>query len=107
MARTTLTPKKGERGGKKRVLRSKDARKALAEKGRRPLSPIHHPSPAKESLPRREELEKQVEEAGQLEEAEKWVEEARWLEEVGRSPSLLPAQQLAQMTAEAVPIYVR
>ena len=38
-----------------------------------------------------------------LEEAERWVEKARWLEEVGRSPSLLPTQQLAQMAAEAGP----
>ena len=38
-----------------------------------------------------------------LEEAEKWVEDARGLEEVGRSPSSLPTQQLAQMAAEAGP----
>ena len=38
-----------------------------------------------------------------LEEAERWVEEARWLEDVGRSPSSLPTQQLAQMAAEAGP----
>ena len=29
------------------------------------------------------------------------VQEARWLEDVGRSPSSLPTQQLAQMAAEA------
>ena len=38
-----------------------------------------------------------------MEEAEKWVEEARRLEDVGRSPSLLPTQQLAQMAVEAGP----
>ena len=38
-----------------------------------------------------------------VEEAERQVEEARWLEEVGRSPSSLPTQQLAQMAAEAGP----
>ena len=90
IARTKLTPRKGEKGGKRWVLRSKDTRKALAEKGRRPPSPIHHPSPAKEASPRREEVEK-------------WVQEARRLEEVGRSPSLLPTQQLAQMAVEAGP----
>ena len=36
-----------------------------------------------------------------VEEAERWVEEARQLEDVGRLPSLLPTQQLAQMAAEA------
>ena len=39
-----------------------------------------------------------------VEEAERQVDEARqWLEEVGRSPSLSPTQQLAQMAAEAGP----
>ena len=38
-----------------------------------------------------------------MEEAEKQVEEARSLEDAGRSPSLLPTQQLAQMAAEARP----
>ena len=38
-----------------------------------------------------------------VEEAERQVEEARWLEDVGRSPSLSPTQQLAQMAAEAGP----
>ena len=43
------------------------------------------------------------EEEKRLDEAERWVEETRWLEDVGRSPSLLPTQQLAQMAAEARP----
>ena len=43
----------------------------------------------------------------QLQEAEKWVEEARRLEDVGRSPSSLPTQQLAQMAAEARPSTLR
>ena len=38
-----------------------------------------------------------------MEEAEKWVEEASRLEAVGRSPSSLPTQQLAQMAVEARP----
>ena len=57
---------------------------------------MHHPSPARKPSPARE-VEKM------LDEAERWVEEARWLEEVGRSLSLLPTQQLAQMAAEAGP----
>ena len=57
---------------------------------------MHHPSPAGKPAPMRE-AEKI------LEEAERWVEEARWLEDVGRSLSLLPTQQLAQMAAEAGP----
>ena len=59
-------------------------------------SPVHHPSLARKPSPMREEEKK-------MEEAERWVEEARWLEDVGRSPSLLPTQQLAQMAAEAGP----
>ena len=90
-------PRKDERGRERWVLHSKEARKALAEKGWRPPSPVHHPSPAKRPLPVREEEEKQVEEA------ERWVEEARRLEDVGRLPSSLPTQQLAQMAAEAGP----
>ena len=43
------------------------------------------------------------EEEKMLDEAERQVEEARWLEDVGRSPSLLPTQQLTQMAAEAGP----
>ena len=92
-----LTPKKDKRGGERWVLHSKEARKALAEKGQRPPSPVHHPSPAKRPLPTREEEEKQVEEA------EKLVEEARRLEDVGRSLSSLPTWQLAQMAVEAGP----
>ena len=38
-----------------------------------------------------------------MEEAERQVEEARWLEDVGRSPSSLQTQQLAQMAAKAGP----
>ena len=38
-----------------------------------------------------------------MEEAEKQVEEVRRLEDVGRLPSSLPTQQLAQMAAEAGP----
>ena len=72
-------------------------RKALAEKGWRLPTPVHHPSPAKRPPSVREEEEKQVEEA------KKWVEEARRLEDVGRSPSSSPTQQLAQMAAEAGP----
>ena len=44
MARTKLTPRKGERGGEKRVLQLRTVRMILADKGRRPPSPVHpHP----------------------------------------------------------------
>ena len=89
-------PRKREKGSERWVLRLREVRRALAEKGWRPPSPMHHPSPAQESSPMRE-VEKQ------MEEAEKWVEEARRLEDVGRSPSSLPTQQVAQMAAEAGP----
>ena len=79
MAKTKVTPKK-ERKGEKWVLQLQETRKELAEKGRRPPSPVHHPSPARKPSPTREEEKK-------LEEADRWVEEARWLEDVGRSPS--------------------
>ena len=94
MARTKLTPKK-EREGRE-VLKMKEDREKIAKKGRRSPSPVHHPSPAKKPSPVRE-VEKT------LEEAERQVEEARQLEEVGRSPSSLPTQQLAQMAVEAGP----
>ena len=77
------------------MLQAKKDREEMAEKGRRP-PPVHHPSPAKKASPTREEEKR-------LEEAERQVEEARQLEDVGRSLSLLPTQQLAQMAAEARP----
>ena len=102
MARTKITPKK-EREGRtvlctkaERAKIAKKAREEKIEKEKGPPSPVHHPSPAKQPSPMRE-----VEQA--MDEAERQVEEARWLEEVGRSPSSLPTQQLAQMAAEAGP----
>ena len=94
MARTKLTPKKGKE--ERKVLQPKKDREELAAKGRRPPSPVHHPSPVGKLLPARE-VEKT------MEEAERQVEEARQLEDVGRSLSSLPTQQLAQMTVEAGP----
>ena len=85
------------RGGERWVLHSREVRRALAEKGWRPPSPVHYPFPARKPSPMREEEKKQ------MEETERWVEEERWLEDVGRSPSSLPTQQLAQMAAEAGP----
>ena len=92
MARTKVTPWK-ERGGERWVLWPR-AWRTIAEKGRRPPSLVHHPSPAKKPSPAREEEKR-------LEEAERQVEEARQVEDVGRSPSSLPTWQLAQMAAEA------
>ena len=89
-------PKKDKKGGEMWVIQSKEQRNELAERGWRPSSPVHHPSPAKKPPPTREEEKR-------MEEAEKWVEKARWLEDVGRLPSSLPTQQLAQMAAEAGP----
>ena len=91
MARTKLTPKK-----ERKVLNPKKEREEIAAKRKRPASPVHHPSPAKQPSPTREEERR-------LEEAERWVEETRQLEDVGRSPSLSPTRQLAQMTTEARP----
>ena len=45
-------------------------------KEKRPLSPVHLPSPAKEAPPQAEDIMK-------------WIAEAEQLEGVGRSPSLL------------------
>ena len=61
MARTKLILRKGEKGGKRRVLLSRAEREILAEKGRRPPSPVHHPFPEKK------EMEEWVEAEGQLE----------------------------------------
>ena len=103
MARTKVTPKK-EREWRmvlcmkaERARITKKAREEQIEKKKNgPPSPVHHPSPAKRPSPMRE-----VEQM--MDKAERQVEEARQLEEVGRSLSLLPTQQLAQMAAEAGP----
>ena len=99
MARTKLTLRKREKDGERWVLRLREVRRALAEKGWRPPSPMHYPSPAKEPSPMRE-VEKQ------MEEAEKQVEEARRLEGCGQGTIIITTQQLAQMAAEARPVYV-
>ena len=90
-------PKKGQRGEKGALDQGRKRKSWQRREGGPPL-PVHHPSPARKPSPVRE-VEKMVEEA------ERWVEEARQLEDVGRSPSLLPTQQLAQMAAEAGAIY--
>ena len=64
MARTKLTPKK-EREGRS-ILIPRSERVKIAKKGRRPPSPVHHPSPARKPSTTWE-VEKTVEEA------EKWV----------------------------------
>ena len=89
MTGTKVTPKKDETGRERWVLHSREARRALAEKGWRPPSPVHHLPPARKPSPMREE------EKRQMEEVEKQVEEARRLEDVRRSPSSLLTQQLA------------
>ena len=78
------------------MLCPREKRRELVERERRPPSPVHHPSPARKPSPTRE-VEKT------MEEAERQVEEARQLEDVGRSPSSLPTQQLAQMVVEDGP----
>ena len=85
----------GERSEQARRSRwlARQARKE-EKKEKKPPSPVHYPSPAKRPSPMREV-------AQMLEEMVRWVEEAGQLEEVGRSPSSLPTQQLAQMAAEA------
>ena len=57
---------------------------------------MHHPSPAKSSSPTREVVQVLEEMIGQVEEVSRLVE-------VGRSPSSLLTQQLAQMALEARP----
>ena len=83
MARTKVTPKKEGRGRERWALCCREVRRALAEKGWRPASPVHHPSQARKPSPMREEKR-------QMEEDDSWVEEARRLEDVGRSLSSLP-----------------
>ena len=86
MARTKVTPRKGDKGGKTRILRTRAV--VYAEgKERRSLSPVHPPSPAQEAPL----------EAGKI---MRRITEAEHLEGVGRSPSSLLTQQLA---AEARP----
>ena len=88
MARTTVTLKKGEKGGTK-ILQTWVV--VHADKMSAETLITHAPlSLAQETPPRAEEVMKCIAEAEQL-------------EEVGRSPQLLPTQQLAQMAAEARP----
>ena len=88
MARTKVTPKKGEKGGTK-ILNTWAVGLATRQP-HRPSSPVHPPSPAQETPPGPKEITK-------------WIVEAEWLEEVMRSPQLLLTWQLAQMAAEARP----
>ena len=88
MARTKVTPKKGEKGGM-RILRTWAVVHAVTQL-QRSLSPVHPPSPAQETPPGPEEIIK-------------CITEAEWLEEMGRSSQLLLTWQLAQMAAEARP----
>ena len=88
MARTKVTPRKGEKGVTL-VLRTRVA-VCIGEKENRPSSPIHPPSPPQEAPPEAGEIMRRIAEAEQL-------------EVVGRSPSLLPTRKLAQMAAEAGP----
>ena len=89
MARTKVTPKKGERGGETRVLRIRAAVQ-IGGKERRPPSPVHPSPPPQEAPPGTAEIMGRIVEAEQL-------------EGVGRLPSSLPTQWVAQMAAEARP----
>ena len=86
MARMKVTPRKGEKGGKTQVLRTRAVVNA-GGKERRPSLPVHTPSPAQEAPL----------EAGKI---MRRIIEDEQLEGVGRSLSSLPTQQLAQMAAE-------
>ena len=90
MVRTKVTPRKGERGGKIRVLRMRTVMMMAGKWRRPPPSLVAPPSQAREAPPKAEEILQKIEEVGQL-------------EEVGRSLLSLPTQQLAKMAVEARP----
>ena len=75
MARTKVTPKKGEKGGM-RILRMQ-AVVCAEERVKGPSSPVHPPSPAPQIPLGAEEIMKRI-------------VEVEWLEGVGRSPQSLP-----------------
>ena len=87
MARTKVTPHLGKRGGETRILWMRMVTKVETRK-QRPSPPVHPPTPAKEA-------------PLQAEEIMRWIAEVGQLKGVGRSPSSLPTQQLAQMAVEA------
>ena len=82
-----ITPYQGKRCGETQVLWTRAATK-LETREKRPSSLVHPPTPAKEAPPQAEEIMC-------------WIAEVEWLKGVGRSPSSLLTQQLAQMAAEA------
>ena len=97
MARTNITPHKGEGKRKEEVMCKKIPKKReiktrahVLAVAQGPSSPVHPPSLAQETPLGEEEIIKDITEV------EQW-------EEVGRSPQSSPTQQLAQMATEAGP----
>ena len=88
MARTKVTPRKGEEGRTK-VLKTCVV---VCEERRvkKPSSPVHPPSPAPQTPQGAEEIMRRI-------------AEVEWLEGVGRSPLSSLTQQLAQMAVEVGP----
>ena len=89
MVRTKVTPRQGKRDAETQIPQTRVATR-LEGKEKRPSSLAHPPTPAKEAPLQAEEIIRRILEVGQL-------------EGVGRSPSSLPTQQLAQMAVEARP----
>ena len=89
MAKTKVTPRQVKRNAEMQILQTRAVTKVEGRE-KMPSSPVHPPTPAKEAAPKAEEIMRRIAEAEQL-------------EGVGRSPSLLPTQQLAEMAVEARP----
>ena len=89
MARTKVTLQQEKRGGEKWVLQTRAVIK-VGDKRKGALITSAPPTPAKEAPLQAEEIMCQIAEVEQL-------------EGVGRSPSLLPTWQLAQIAVEAMP----
>ena len=85
MARTKVTPQQGKKDAKTRILQARAATK-VEEREKRASLPVHPLLQPKRPLYK-----------------QKRIAEAEQLEGIGRSPSLLPTQQLAKMAAEAWP----
>ena len=84
-----VAPKQAKRDAVMQILQTRAATKVEARE-KRPSSPVHPPTPAKEAPPQTEDIMRQIAEVEQL-------------KGVGRSPSLLLTQQLAQVAVEAGP----
>ena len=88
MARTKVTPHKGEKDDRRQVRMR--AEMYAQSQPQRPPTLVDPPAPAQETPPDQDKIRRKV-------------AEVEWFEEAGRLPQLSISQQLAQMATEAGP----